>query len=184
MQNSASQFQNQNAGSSNLDEPAFLAIAKVRKPHGLKGEVKLDLLTDFPERYKEGTVLYYGKSHHSLTITSVRQQGESYLFSFAELSDSESASVLTNQILYVRNANRPKLPKGQYYQHKLLGIAVFDQAGNPLGTLTEVISTGANDVFVIKDDDGKEILIPAIHEVIQQIDTDQKRMIIQPQIWE
>jgi 16S rRNA processing protein RimM len=79
-----------------------------------------------------------------------------------------------NQWVYVKSSQVPPLPEGQHYQYELLGLDVVDENGNLLGKLVEVLETGANDVYVVRDDGGKEMLLPAIPSVILNLDMDSR----------
>ena len=158
------------AGSSAVGEPAFLTVGRVRRTHGLKGEVLVDLLTDFPERLRTGTSLFAGDRHKPLTVRSMRTHPRGMLLAFENVDSLEAASQLKDCLLYVSAFDQPLLAKGEYYHHQLLGLRVFDEHKGYLGELSEIIVTGANDVYVISDPGGKEILLPAILEVIQNVD--------------
>ena len=82
------------------------------------------------------------------------------------------AEKLRNALVYVPTADRPALPAGEYYHHQLLGLRVTGEDGNDLGRLTEILSTAAHDIYVVRSESGAEILLPAIDEVILEIDLD------------
>lgn len=157
-------------------KPAFLAVGRIRRPHGLRGEVLVELLTDFPERIKPNASLFLGNSHRELVVVSVRNHKDGLLLGFNEYQDSESARKLGNHLIYVRVDALQKLPEDQYYHHDLIGIQVFTDEDRVLGVISEIIQTGANDVFIVQDYRGEEILLPAIADVIQDIDLLNKTM--------
>lgn len=157
------------ANSPNTIGPAFLAIGKVRRPHGLAGDVLVEIYTDFPERLKADTVIYAGETHKKLTIRRQRSHNDGKLLAFDGFSTPEMVGCFRNQILYIVQEDAMELPEGEYYYHELQGLTVLDDNGRPLGKVTEIIQTGANDVYVITNDSGKEILLPAIAEVILDI---------------
>ena len=80
--------------------------------------------------------------------------------------------------LYSKITEAPALPAGQYYQHQLLGLKVVEESGEVLGTLSKIFNTGASDIYVVRDDSGKEILLPAISDVIKRIELEQKRIVV------
>jgi 16S rRNA processing protein RimM len=82
----------------------------------------------------------------------------------------EEAGLYRNQWVFIKKKDAPPLPKGQHYKHELYGLKVVDENDNPLGELVEIIETGANDVYVVRNDSGKEILLPAIPSVILDLD--------------
>lgn len=152
-----------------IGEPNYLSVGFLRRPHGVKGEIIMDLHTDFPERMKKGRELFVGERHKLMTLTNVRPHQTGLLVKFKDVDTPEEAGLYRNQWVYVQTKDVP-LPEGQYYKHELLGLKVVDENGNPLGELVEILETGANDVYVVRDDSGKEILLPAIPSVILELD--------------
>ena len=157
---------------------AFVLVATLRRPHGLKGEVAVALQTDFPERLQKGTRLYMGEDHIPVTIASRRPHGDGLLLAFEELAGLAAVNSFRNVLLFVPVEDRPPLPEGEYYQHQLLGMQVVEEGGSILGTLTEILSTGANDVYVVRPAQGGELLLPAIQDVVQQVMLAEKRMVV------
>jgi 16S rRNA processing protein RimM len=151
-------------------EPLYLVVGFLRRPHGVRGEIIMDLHTDFPERLKAGRKLFVGENHKRLVLQGVRSHGDAVLIKFRGTDTPEDAGQFRNQWVYVKTTAVPRLPEGQIYQHELFGMSVVDEDDKPLGTLTEIIETGANDVYVVKDDSGKELLLPVIPSVILDID--------------
>lgn len=150
----------------------------VRRPHGVKGEVLVSLETDFPERLAKGAKFYLGEDHLSVTVHSRRQHADGLLISFEEFPDKSSIERLHNVPLFAKAADLPKLPEGRYYRHQLIGLRVVEENGEILGTLDQIFNTGANDVYAVRDLGGKEILLPAISDVIKRIELDEKRIIV------
>jgi len=151
-------------------EPVYLTVGFLRRPHGVQGEIIMDLHTDFPERMKRGRKLFVGEEHQPMTLTSVRPHQSGLLVKFKGVETPEDAGVYRNQWVYIKAKDAPPLPEGQIYQHELFGFQVVDDNGNLLGELVEILETGANDVYVVWDDSGKEILLPAIPSVILDLD--------------
>lgn len=161
---------NNKKGSLPDSEPEFICIGKIHRSHGIKGDVILDPMTDFPERFRRGRTVYAGDDHIELTITRVREKAPFLLVGFKELEDETKASEFRNQFVYVRTADLPPLPDGEYYFHQLIGLEARDISGTRVGTLSEILETGANDVYVIRKEDGTEELIPDIPQCIKNID--------------
>jgi 16S rRNA processing protein RimM len=151
-------------------EPVYLAVGFLRRPHGVRGELVMDIHTDFPDRLRAGTKVFVGEGHDPLKIASARPHGTSLLVSFRGLVNPEQAGRLRNTWVYVTAADRPPLPEGKVYQYQIVGLRVVTDDGRELGVLTEILETGANNVYVVKDADGKEVLLPSIPEVILGID--------------
>lgn len=164
------------AGSPPTGEPVFLAVGKLRRPHGVHGEIIMDVLTDFPERLKPGRIMLVGAQHLPVQIRSVRGHDQALLIAFKGYDTPEQAGEFRNQILYATAADQPPLEEGEYYHHELIGLTVYDEQGNLLGELAEIMETGANDVYVVRPDAGQEILLPAIDEVILEINLEKKSM--------
>jgi 16S rRNA processing protein RimM len=157
-------------------EPLYLSLGFLRRPHGVRGEIIMDLHTDFPERLRKGRKLFVGEDHKPLTLESIRPHGNGMLIKFKTIDTLEDAGQFRNHWVYAKTKDLPPLSQGQHYQHELLGVSVVDENGNPLGTLTEIIETGANDVYVVKNDSGKELLLPNIPSVVLDLDFDQRIM--------
>lgn len=166
------------AGSLKSGEPVFLAVGKIRRPHGVRGDVVVELYTDFPERLQPKKILFVGEKHERLVIRSRRPHNEGLLLAFETYDTPEAVGRFRNQMLYVSAADSPALPEGEYYFHELLGLNVFDEDGRLLGELTEILETGANDVYVVTASSGTEILLPAIPDVILSVDLDAHTMTV------
>jgi 16S rRNA processing protein RimM len=151
-------------------EPVYLAVGFLRRTHGVHGEIQMDLHTDFPERLRAGRKLFVGEKYKPVTLASARSHAKGMLIRFKNVETPEESAQFRNQWVYVKASEVPALPEGQIYQHELFGFKVVDESDNPLGELVEIIETGANDVYVVKDDSGKEILLPAIPSVILDLD--------------
>jgi len=164
------------AGSPLEDEPAFLVVGKLRRPHGVHGEIVMEIFTDFPERLRPGVVVFVGDQYQPLRIRSRRPNGGTLLVAFDGFLNPESAGELRNKLVYVRADDRPPLPDGEYYHHQLLGITVVSDEGQVLGKLVEILTNPANDVYVVQPEAGREILLPALKSVILNVDLAQSRM--------
>jgi 16S rRNA processing protein RimM len=166
------------AGSSVTGEPAFLVVGKLHRPHGLRGEILTEVITDFPERLQPGVTIFLGERKLPLEILSRRQHSGSLLLAFASFDNPEMARELSNQWIYVAAKDRPVLPVGEYYHHQLLGLAVVSDEDRDLGKMTRIIETGANDVYIVHTPEGREILLPAIETVILKIDLELGQILV------
>ena len=155
-------------------ESVYLAIGFLRRPHGVSGEIIMDLHTDFPERIKAGRKVYVGEKYETLTIDSARAHGNGMLIRLNGCDTPETAGRFRNQWVYVKSTEVPALPAGKVYKHELIGLTVTTDSGETLGVLNEILETGANDVYVVKNESGAEILLPAIPDVILGIDMDER----------
>ena len=174
----------QTTGSPQPGEPVFLAVGFLRRPHGVEGEILMEVLTDFPERLRSGKLVYVGEDHQPMRITHRRTQDQALLVTFPGIDTPEAASTLRNKRVYIKADNLPELPEGHYYHHQLLGLKVIDENGLEIGPLTEIIETGANDVYVATSLEGKEILFPAIESVILGVYLERNEMRVKLPAWE
>jgi 16S rRNA processing protein RimM len=159
-------------------QPSYLVIGKLHRPHGVHGEMILEVLTDFPERLHAGLTLYVGEKQAPMQLGRVRPIDKGLLVSFQGCSTPEAAGELRNQLVYVLATDRPPLPEGDYYHHQIIGLHVLSDQGESLGTVSEILVTGANDVFVIRPKNGPEILVPDTDEVILKVDLKKGEMVI------
>ena len=159
-----------NAPGSPDGEPVYLVVGFLRRAHGVHGEIIMDVHTQFPERLRSGRKLFVGEEHQPMTLEGTRSHAKGMLVKFKGIETPEDAGQIRNQWVYVRASDVPSLPEGKLYQHELFGFRVVDENENSLGELVEIIVTGANDVYVVKDESGKEILLPAIPSVVLETD--------------
>jgi 16S rRNA processing protein RimM len=170
-------------GSPQPGEPVFLVVGKLRRPHGFRGEILMEVLTDFPERLKPGKEVFLGDQRLPVKFQSIRPHGNNLLVTFRGVENEVQAGELHNLQVFVRADVLPDLPEGVYYHHQLVGLTVKDESGKIFGKLDEILQTGSNDVYVIRDADGKEVLFPALEDVIISIDLEQQIMIVRPPEW-
>ncbi len=138
----------------------------------------MEVITDFPERIRQGKTLYIGESHQPLKVAGRRVHGGNILLAFNGIDTPEEAGRLRNQWVYVPAEDRPPLPEGEYYHHQLMGLQVKNEDGSDLGKITSILETGANDVYVVRSESGKEVLLPAIQSVILGIDLENGQMLV------
>jgi 16S rRNA processing protein RimM len=142
--------------------------------------VKCRIVTDFPkQRFRRGnTVLISGTP---ATIAGARINGETVLLRLAEVPDRNAAETLRGKEVTIRREDAVKLPAGEFFWHEVIGLSVVDATTQQvLGTVTDILETGANDVYVVRPEHGKEILVPAIKDVVLAIEPAEGRMVIAP----
>lgn len=152
------------------------------KPVGLHGEVKVSLLTDFPDRFKtlRGVIVQTkDERQQEYQIDHVRYGAPFVYITFAGFSTLDQVDPLIGGLIQIPEEERAVLPEGSYYQYELQGIDVYLDEGTFLGKVDQILQTGSNDVFVIKSGK-KEYLIPALHTVVKEIDIQKRRMVIHP----
>ncbi|WP_421384554.1 ribosome maturation factor RimM [Bacillus salacetis] len=160
-------------------------VGKIVNTHGVRGEVRVISRTDFPEeRYKAGSTLYLfqEKEGHpvELTVESHRKHKNFDLLTFKGLHDISEVESFKNGILKVNETQLGDLEEGEYYFHEIIGCEVKTNDGEEIGSIKEILTPGANDVWVVKGTKGKEILIPFIDEIVKEIDVENKLIIIEP----
>jgi 16S rRNA processing protein RimM len=153
----------------------YLAVGMVVGAHGLRGELKVELHTDFPERFAPGVLLWMGEQLVQVEIETVRPHQGAVLMQFTTVRGRTAAEALRGQWLFIPNDQAEKLDEDTFFVHDIIGTSVQTVDGRLLGTVQEVVFTGANDVYVLStpDDPPREILIPAVGHVIQKVDLEQ-----------
>ncbi len=150
-----------------------LQVGEIVNTHGLRGEVKIVPWLDAPEEFELFETVYadIAGKRETLTVTSVKYQKANIIVKFREVPDIDAAEKLKRTVLYV---DRDQLgePEEGYYICDLLGITVVTDTGETLGRIVDVFSTGSNDVYTVKGDDGKEVLLPVIDDVVLSVDID------------
>ena len=172
-------LRNKGSGSPTKGEPDYLIVGYLRRAHGVRGEMVMEIHTDFPERLKPKTKVFVGKDYQPVMIEMARKHNEGLLIKLDGVDTPEDATRYRNQLVYVTTADRPPLPKGQFYVHELIGFDVMDEEESLIGKLTEILQTGANDVYVVTRPDASEILLPVIPSVVLNIDADRRQIRVQ-----
>jgi 16S rRNA processing protein RimM len=175
---------NNRTGSPHKGEPEYVLIGKLQRAHGVTGEIVLGITTDFPERITRGKLIYLGAKHSPVMITGARPFHNNMLITLEGIRSREEAAVMTNLEVFVRTEDLPALSEGQYYHHQLVGLKAVLENGTEIGTVTEIMETGANDVYVVTESSGNELLLPAIDAVIIRVDLAVKQMVVNPPEWE
>lgn len=155
----------------------YLAIGETASPHGVRGFFSVRILTDFPRRFKNLRRVYLGEDHRPLDVERVRILPDRVLMKVAGVDSPESASSLRNQLLYVPVSEAVPLAEGEYYWYQIIGLEVWTTAGEHLGKVTDIFTTGSNDVYIVQREKG-ELLVPAIEDVISAVDLEQGRLTI------
>jgi 16S rRNA processing protein RimM len=158
-----------------LDPDTGVTVGRVLAPQGIRGEVKVEPLTDFPERFDPGAILWLEGA--PVRIRSSRWQGRSVYLSLEGIDSRNDAEALRDAELRVAQL-RSIEGEDRFYQHDIVGLKVETQAGEPLGSVASIFATGANDVYVVRGEQG-ELLLPAVDEVIKKIDLPGKRIVVE-----
>ena len=147
----------------------------------MKGELKVQPLTDNPDRFRQGSRLWAGQEQ--IVVTQARFAGDLVYIKLEGYADRASVERFRGAILQVPESDLPTLAEGTHYRFQLIGLTVRDLEGTTLGMLVEVIETGANDVYRIRAETGAEIMLPATDGVVLDIDREQGTMIVDPPPW-
>lgn len=174
MPDMADQYQD-TAGSIDPVEPAYVLIGRLQKSHGVHGEITLRVFSDFPERIRRGKTVYVGTDYQAHKITGTRWKHDLLLLKLEGFDNPESVRELVGKDVFTAVKDLPALSEGRYYHHQLIGLRVFE-GEEDLGVLAAIMETGANEVYIVDQADGSELLLPAIPEVILKVDLEQKRM--------
>ncbi len=151
-------------------------VGVIVAPHGTKGQVKVDMHTLFPGRFAAGETLFL--DGHSYRVQhSVLQGGERVVVKLEGIDNRTEAEGLSNKSLTVPQERVPSLPQGEYYHFQIIGMGVHTVEGEYLGKIAEILSTGANDVYVVKGEGG-QLLIPALDHVIKNVDVPKTSMVV------
>jgi 16S rRNA processing protein RimM len=165
----------------------FLSVGKIVNTHGIKGEVKILPLTDYPERFEELKWVYMdfmpnkktSENLQKIEIESVKYFKNTVILKFKGIDNIDSALALKNVELKVDRKHAVKLPKDSYFICDLLECDVYNENDIKLGNMIDIIKTGSNDVYVVKPMQGKDILIPALKKVILDINIKDKKIKVQ-----
>ncbi len=156
--------------------PGYVIVGRIGSPWGVLGEFRVVPLADAPERLAPGRSVTVGGERHVIE-TSRWQKGLVYL-KLSGIDDPETASTLREQLLTVPETDLEPLTEGQYYRFQLIDLTVQTTNGAALGRITDVLTTGANDVYIVHGDKG-EILIPASADIIKEINLERGHMVIE-----
>lgn len=157
----------------------YLETGKIVSIHGLKGEVKIQPWCDSPEYLCTFKRLYSKSGDRVYEIERIRPQGNMVIAKLKGIDTPEQAQALRGRILYI-DRDDADLPEGSYFVADLIGLEVRDESGRSYGVISDVLQTGANDVYEIKSNDGKLYYIPAIPSVILSTDIQDGIMVIYP----
>lgn len=152
-----------------------LAVARVTGAKGLRGSLRIEPLTDWPERLARGAEIFVEDEAEPRRIVEVQWGGRAPSLSIDLVTTREAAEALVGRYLEVEAR---ELPAGSYYWHQLEGLHVTDEAGTELGTLTEVFRAGENEVYRIEGGPDGELLVPALRDVIREVNIDAGRMVV------
>jgi 16S rRNA processing protein RimM len=153
-----------------------LVVGLVRGLHGLRGAVRVEVLTDDPARFEPGRVVFLEGSTERLTVAEANADGPGLLVRFQERSDRTSVEDLRDRYLEAPRPPTP-LPDGAWYWHEVTGVQVFDVAGRELGRVVDVFRAGGGEVFVVDGPHG-ELMVPGVSSVVRELSPAEGRMVV------
>jgi len=147
---------------------------------GNKGEVKVLSLTDSTDRFKNLTNVFFRNNNCQtiLNIEKIRIKKDMVILKLKDIENIKEAKTIVGSFLEVERKNAVKLPKDTYFIFEIIGLEVYTENNVFLGKVENVISTGSNDVYIVKGKNKKELFIPAIHEVVKNVNLEKKRITI------
>lgn len=155
--------------------PGFVQVGVVAGAHGADGVLRILSDSDNPDRYAQGGELSIGGQTYR--IMDAAPFKTAYLVRLDGVDDANAAAALAGEAVLAAAATAPPLPEGVYYHYQLIGLTVADADGAPLGALTEVLRTGANDVYVVVSESA-ELLVPAVADVVRAVDLERGVMTV------
>ena len=171
----------------NRNGARLVLLGKVAGTHGIRGYLRVTPFAgESTTLVEHDKVLLKGPAgkEEEFAVATAAVHGGKVLFSLRGFDSINNVLHLVGREVYARREQLPPLPEGEYYHHQLLGLSVVDEAGQPLGKLGQILETGANDVYVVAGPDGKEILLPAVDEVILEVDLERGLVRVRPPEWQ
>lgn len=152
----------------------LLEVGKIVNTHGLRGEVKVVPWTDNPEVFEDIDFVYVKKKseYERLDVKGIKYQKNNLIVRFSQITDINMAEKYKNQVIYAEREILGELPEGVYYIADLIGLDIVTEDGKKIGTVSDVFNTGSNDIYEVKREGKKNLLLPVIDDVVLNIDVD------------
>ena len=163
---------------SRRNEPSHLIVGRILAPHGLRGEVEVEILTDFPDRFGLLKMVYLGEELQPAVVEGHRFKNSRVILKLVDCEDRDEAGTLRGKLIHVPLDEAMPLEEEEYYVYQILGLDVWTTEGEFLGSVDDILFTGSNDVYVVRNDD-QELLIPALSDVIMEVDINSGRIKVQ-----
>ena len=170
------------SGGAHLPEPRYLAVGRVSRPHGVRGELRVKVLTDYPGRLGQHAYFYLASPDspeivRRYPVEKLRRHKEVLLLKLGGCDDRNGAEELRGQLVQIPTEEAVPLEEGEYYDFQLIGVKVEAESGESLGQVVEVLKTGANDVYIVRGPWG-EVLLPAVKDVVLKLDMEARQMVV------
>jgi 16S rRNA processing protein RimM len=162
-------------------DPDWLLIGEFVGVFGVHGELKVRPATDFPERFLNTPTLYVGERHVPTAVTGARVLPRQVLIALAGVADATAAGKYRGALLYVPVSEAVALPPNQFYLHDVIGLRAERPDGTPLGTIADVYTGPGNDIYAVRESGtGREVLVPAVADMIKRVDVAAGVVVIDP----
>ncbi len=169
-------------GRDRASEPRFLTVGQVVGAHGVRGELRVAIMSDDPGRFARLTRVYMGPDDENPVayhVESTRLHAGHVLIKLEGCDDRTEALARRGTLLFVPLEEAIPLEEGEYYEHQIVGLEVWTEAGELLGTVADILYSPANEIYVVRDAaTRREILLPAIEDVVQDIDLEAGRLVV------
>jgi 16S rRNA processing protein RimM len=165
-------------------EAVYLAIGRIVGVHGVRGDLKMEIHTQHPERIPDLRRIYLNDDPTPVRLRGARLHAGQALLSLESITDRDAAEALRGSVVRISGSQARPLEEGEFYHYQLIGLQAVTEEGIALGELQEIIEAGEVDVYVVRDAAGKEHLFPALRDVVLEIDPAAKRLVVRPQQWE
>jgi 16S rRNA processing protein RimM len=155
-----------------------LLVGRVVRPHGVRGDLLVQSLSEILDSVLPGASIFVGGRSKPISLVSLRRHGRAYLMHLEGCASREAAESYRGEEVRVRLEETAPLAPGRYYYWQIIGLRVVTDQGETLGVVRQILETGANDVYIVGSDTGKDILLPAISSVIRKIDLEKGEMVV------
>jgi 16S rRNA processing protein RimM len=161
-----------------MSDPDRLAIGRIVRPHGVRGELIVEPYSETIRSVDPESEVFIDSSQTPYKVLSLRSHQKRLILRIEGCEDRETAEAFRGSELLIPTPDVEPLPDGVYYRWQILGLEVKEQAGRTLGTVTDILETGANDVYIVRGDDERELLLPAIKEVIIEVNLENGHLLV------
>jgi 16S rRNA processing protein RimM len=160
----------------------MLVVGTVRRPHGLSGEVSVEISTAFPQRFQAGLRLLWSRAGttRALKLTAARPHGDRWLLRFEGVDGPETARQLAGGELRVPEREAYAAPEGFYYSHRIAGWCCEDRTGRTFGTVSGLEQTPAGPLLTVLTPEGKPVLVPFVTAIVLDVDEEHRRVVLDP----
>jgi 16S rRNA processing protein RimM len=161
-----------------MDDSEYLAVGRIVRPHGIRGELIVEPYSETIRSIEPDSAVFIQSGQNEFRVLALRNHRNRLILRIEGCEDRDAAEKFRGNELLIPTPIAEPLPEGVYYRWQILGLAVDEEAGRHLGTVAEILETGANDVYIIRGDDNRELLLPAIEDVILEVDLEAGKLLV------